>query len=35
MSQFGIKRDGEKFAYRQYRYSKLEDAVAYARLERD
>jgi hypothetical protein len=31
MAQFGISHDGEAYIYEQYRYSKLEDAVAYAR----
>lgn len=31
----GIWFDGRTYHYRQYRYERLEDAVAYARLDRD
>ena len=34
MSEFGVTRSGRFFLCRGYRYSKLEDAVAYARLMR-
>jgi len=31
MAKYGISHDGEKYQYQEYRYDKLEDAVAYAR----
>jgi hypothetical protein len=31
MAQFGINHDGVMYEYDQYRYQRLEDAVAYAR----
>jgi hypothetical protein len=34
MAQFGISHDGEAYVYQQYRYGKLEDAVAYARKQK-
>ena len=34
MAQFGIAHNGESYIYGQYRYSKLEDAVAYARQQK-
>lgn len=34
MAQFGISHDGEAYVFQQYRYDKLEDAVAYARRQK-
>jgi len=31
MAKYQVSFDGEKFAYKQYRYEKLSDALAYAR----
>lgn len=33
MLRFGIRKDGDRFHYREHRYERLDDAVAYARLE--
>lgn len=35
MERFGIRFDGEYFHYKKYRYTKLEDAVNYAKLGRE
>lgn len=34
MAQYGISHDGSSYVYGQYRYSKLEDAVTYARQKK-
>lgn len=34
MALYGIRHDGDAYIYEQYRYSKLEDAVAYARQQK-
>ena len=33
MHRYGIAREGEAYAYGEYRYSRLADAVAYAKLQ--
>jgi hypothetical protein len=34
MAQYGISNDGSSYIYGQYRYNKLEDAVAYAQKQK-
>ena len=33
MARYGITSDGEQFHYREYKYTRLSDAIAYARLQ--
>lgn len=33
MTKLGVHFDGRQYRYRDYRYDRLEDALAYARLE--
>lgn len=34
MRKYGIRREGERFAFGDYRYDRLRDALAYARLQK-
>ena len=35
MTSLGIRFDGRQYRYRDYRYDRAEDAVAYARPQRE